>query len=319
MRQEGWALVCRMFAHGGTVRQAAMSPRDVASLPTVGRALKQATANQRVIVCPDCDQHAGEISMDPCGGGRICCCPECGPVPIAGTDLVAWKLDEEWFHRSLRRALDIQSHDGVVELAGGVWRLGDARHSPVILARDLARLWHEPSVFERVRTAKAATRVITPKHVQVRGKAFDDVAGVEWLPLEEKFMLHGDGISYIDGGDGSAMVRAVDPSVPVHGPFSEDFRWVTLKGWSHGPIQLSDSQSAILRVLWDLNGRKIARDRLMAKAGVRSNPYAIFGVKKGEKGKPEHEGPLFAYNALVLSGRSGDYSLPRDKAASLVL
>jgi hypothetical protein len=299
-----------------------MTPTEVASLKGLGRALKPAAVSQRYILCPGCDQHSGEVCADP-HGGRICRCPECGPVAVEGSDLAAWKLDEEWFHRSLRRALDIQSHDGVVELAGGVWRLGDARKSPVVLARDLSRLWREPSLIERVRSTTAATRVISPRPDQLRGKPFDDLAGVNWLPLEQRFMLHGDGISYIDGGDGgdgSAMVRAVDPSVPVHGPFSEDFRWVSLKGWSHGPIQLSDSQSAMFRLLWELAGKRIEGDLLMRKIGSGSDrPMDLFKLKKGQKDKPEYEGPLFAYRKLVDPTRSGDYSLPRDQAFSLVL
>ncbi|WP_409708011.1 hypothetical protein [Caldimonas sp.] len=307
-----------MFAQGSTVRQAAMTPREVASLKGLGRALKPAAVSQRYILCPSCDQHSGEVRADP-RSGRICCCPDCGPVTVDGSDLAAWKLDEDWFQRSLRRALDIQSHDGVVALADGIWRLGDARQSPVVLARDLTRLWHEPSVLGRVRSAKAATRVIAPMCVQVRGNPFDDGAGVEWMPLEERFMLLGDGISYIDSGDRAAMFRAVDPSVPVHGPFSEDFRWVTLKGWSHGPIQLSEGQSAVLRVLWGLSGAKIMRERLKDKAGIESNPSDIFKLKTHEKGRPEHEGPKFAYKALVDVTKGGEYSMPRDKALSLVL
>ena len=318
MARDGWALVCRLFAHGNAVRQAAFSPAEIASMKVLGRAVKSASVNQQYIVCPGCDQHSGEICADG-HGGRICCCPECGPVTVEGSDLAAWKLDEDWFRRSLRRALDIQSHDDAIELVDGIWRLGAARQSPIMLARDLARLWREPYVFGRVRTGKGTIRVIAPKHSQVRGKPFDDAAGVEWLPLEEKFMLHGDGISFLGGGEAVAVARTVDPSIPVHGPFSADFRWVTLKGWQHGPIQLSERQSAVQRVLWELNGAKIKRDRLMSKANIRSNPYALFSVKKHERGKPEHEGPLFAYNALVLSEQSGDYSIPRDKAASLVL
>lgn len=318
MARDGWALVCRLFAHGNAVRQAAMSPAEVASVKGLGRAVKAASANQRYIVCPGCDQHGGEVCADG-RGGRICCCPECGPVTIESSDLAAWKLDEDWFRRSLRRALDIQTHDDIIKLIDGIWRLGDARQSPIVLARDLARLWHDPSVFGRVRTGKGAIRVIAPKHAQVRGKPFDDAAGVEWLPLEEKFMLHGDGISFIGGVEAVAVAHAVDPSIPVHGPFSADFRWVTLKGWQHGPIQLSERQSAVLRVLWELNGAKIMRERLKDKAQIESNPSDIFKVKTHEKGKPEHEGPKFAYDVLVDKTKSGDYSMPRAKAASLVL
>ncbi len=131
-------------------------------------------------------------------------------------------------------------------------------------------------------------------------------------------MLHGDGISFLGGGEAVTVARAVDPSIPVHGPFSVDFRWVTLKGWAHGAIQLSDGQSAIMKLLWEANGAKV--ERVMQKVGTESDrPYDLFKLKPHEKGVPEHEGPLFAYRALVVASRSGSYAIPRDKAASLVL
>ena len=125
-------------------------------------------------------------------------------------------------------------------------------------------------------------------------------------------MLHGDGISYFDCGDESPLVPAVDPSVPVHGPFSEGFRWVTLKAWPHGAIQLSDIQSAMFRVLWELAGKTIEGDLLMRRIGSRSDrPMDLVKLKAGQKGKPEYDGPLFAYRKLVVATRGGDYSIPR--------
>jgi hypothetical protein len=160
----------------------------------------------------------------------------------------------------------------------------------------------------------AITRVIAPRHEPVRGKPFDDVSHVEWLPLEERFMLHGDGISYIDGGDGRTA-STLDPSTPVHGPFAQDFGWVTLVGWPHGPIQLSDRQSALFRLLWDLNGATIQRDRLMSKLGSGSDrPMDLVKLKAGQKGKSEYEGPLAAYKKLIVVTRGGDYSMPRGQS-----
>ena len=49
-------------------------------------------------------------------------------------------LDENWLRSRLRMAMDIESRDGVTEIADGVWRLGDARREPVLLSRSLARL-----------------------------------------------------------------------------------------------------------------------------------------------------------------------------------
>ena len=72
--------------------------------------------------------------------------------------------------------------DGITDLADGVWRLGDARREPVVLARSRMRLWAEPSILDRVRVAGAVIRVIAPQSDHVRGSPF--AGGVDWLPLE---------------------------------------------------------------------------------------------------------------------------------------
>lgn len=47
-------------------------------------------------------------------------------------------LNEDWLRQKLRLALEINSRDGIDQVGPGIWRLGDARQGPVILARNLS-------------------------------------------------------------------------------------------------------------------------------------------------------------------------------------
>ena len=117
-------------------------------------------------------------------------------------------LDEHWLRSRLRLALDIDSRDGVAEIVDGVWRLGDARREPVLLARSLPRLWSEPAIFDRVRVAGAGIRVIAPHSPAILGAPFP--SGIEWCPLGERFMFYGGWISVITGSSG--LNNAEEPS-----------------------------------------------------------------------------------------------------------
>jgi hypothetical protein len=116
-------------------------------------------------------------------------------VAVEAIDGAALALDEDWLRQKMRLALDIESRDGIDDLGDGVWRLGDARRSPVLLARDLTRVLHEPALLDRVRVAGGNIRVITPRPRTTRGSPFG--AGVEWLALEERFTFYGGGIVFI--------------------------------------------------------------------------------------------------------------------------
>lgn len=215
-----------------------------------------------------------------------------------------------WFRQKMRLALEIESRDGIDDLGDGVWRLGDARRSPVLLARDLTRVLQEPALLDRVRVAGGDIRVITPKPRTTRGAPFG--VGIEWLALEERFTFYGSGIAYIRPGTGTELTVAADPWAPVHGPFSADFSWVTLSDWPHGPIRCTEGQAAIFSALWSFKGVKVDGERVMLKAGQESDkPNDLFKVKTANKGKPEYEGPLHAYRALVESNRrQGLYWMP---------
>ena len=93
------------------------------------------------------------------------------PGPDAEVTIVnqiyRWFVEDGLFKseigQKMRLALGIESRDGIDDLGDGVWRLGDARRSPVLLARNLARVLHEPALLDRVRVVK-----VTPVRANAR-------------------------------------------------------------------------------------------------------------------------------------------------------
>ncbi|MCX7791414.1 MAG: hypothetical protein N2378_12300 [Chloroflexaceae bacterium] len=313
---DAWALVCRLFSLGTPVLRAALSPREIAALPALGQAVKSTVPDLRFVLCPYCHQQRAQVWGDG-QRGHTCHCPECGPVPLVPQDTAAIRLDEDWLRRKLRLALSIESRDGIDDLGDGVWRLGDARRSPVLLARDLMRVLQEPALLDRVRVAGGDIRVITPKPRKTRGAPFG--AGVEWLALEERFTFYGGGIAFIGATGEPPAPQAGDPTMPVHGPFSADFKWVTLPDWPHGPIRLTNAQAAVFKALWSFKGEPRTAEQVMQRARLDSaKPIDVFKVKARDRGKPQAEGPRWAYRALVVTQqRAGLYSMPCAAASSL--
>src|SRR5690606_41609825 len=120
------------------------------------------------------------------------------------------------------------------------------------LPGDMVRAWREPALLDRVRVAGSNVRVITPKPRETRGAPFG--AGVEWLPLEDRFAFYGGGISFIGAPGGQGSAQAVDPAMPVHGPFSADFKRLTLPGEEERSVLCTDGKAAVLRALWSFKG-----------------------------------------------------------------
>ncbi len=302
-------MVCRLFAGGTPVFRGALSPTEISACATLAPAIKATVVNRTFTLCPYCQLHNGQI-VGGGNGGQNCQCPDCGPIPLAPEDRAAIMLDENWLRSRLRMALDIESRDGVTDLSDGVWRLGDARREPVLLSRSLMRLWADPSIFDRIRVPGAGIRVIAPRAAQMRGVPFP--TGIEWLPLEERFTSYGGGIVHLKAGLAPEPSTDADPRIPVHGPFSADFKWVTLDSWPHGPIECTDGQAAVFKALWTFKAVKTVGIRVMRRAGLSSGkPNDLFKVKQRHKGRPEYEGPLHAYRALVESNkREGTYWMP---------
>ena len=305
---DAWALVCRLFAGGTPVLLATLSPREVSALSALGKAVRPTVVDQSFVLCPHCQQHRVQVWSDG-RRGRICRCPDCGQVPVEAIDGAALALDEDWLRQKMRLALDIESRDGIDDLGDGAWRLGDARRSPVVLARDLTRVLHEPTLLDRVRVAGSNILVITPRPRTTRGSPFG--SGVEWLALEERFTFYGGGITFISSVPSAAPVVA-DPAAPVNGPFSADFKWATLPDVQSTPIHFTQGQAKVFEALWSFKGAEVDGERIMQRAGQKSDkPIDLFKIKSRDKGKPEYEARLAAYVALVVTQqRAGLYSMP---------
>ncbi|MBU2855464.1 hypothetical protein HF289_00820 [Acidithiobacillus ferrooxidans] len=306
---DAWALVCRLFKGGRPVLRATLSPRDVTALSVLGKAVRPTIADQLFVLCPHCQQHRAQVWGDG-RGGRMCRCPDCGPVAVEANDGTALTLDEDWLRQKMRLALGIESRDGIDDLGDGVWRRGDARRSPVLLARDLTRVLHEPTLLDRLRVAGGDIRVITPRPRTPRGSPFGP--GVEWLALEERFTFYGGGIALVGTPSPAAQQTVVDPATPVKGPFSADFKWVTLPDGDGTPIRCTDGQAKVFAALWSFKDEATTAERIMRRADLGSaKPSDLFKIKAKDRGKPEPAAQHAAYGALVVTQqRAGLYSMP---------
>ena len=239
----------------------------------------------------------------------MCECPECGPVDIAPSDLAMLALDEDWMRQRLRMAMTLGSRSGVEQVGHDVWRLGYAGRVSVLLARSLYRLWREPTLVEQARLGSGALQVITPKSDHPRGAPF--TSGVQWLPLEDSFAWYGGGVTFL-GLDGAQDTEgASDPTKPVYGPFSADFRWVSLPGEDGPAVACTQGQAVVFRALWEFRGEPRTADQVMRRAALASQkPVDVFkGTKYTEAAR--------AYRALVMTQqRQGLYAMPLAATAS---
>ncbi len=305
---DAWMLVCRLFSGGTPLALSMLSPGEIAASGALGKAVKPAALNQTHTLCPYCQLHRCQIWGDG-KGGRMCHCPECGQVSVQADDLTALELNEEWFRAKLRLSMDINGRDGIIDLGADVWHLGNARSAPVVLARSLMNIWREPTILDRVRVKGGNIRVIAPRHREARGEPFGP--GVEWLSLDERFAFYGGGITFMPVVDTDGMSMVDDPTKPVFGPFSEDFRWVTMPDWTLGLIHCTEGQAAVFNALWSFKGDPRTAEAIMDRAGLESDKLVdLFKVKARDRDKPEAWGPKHAYDTLVSKNkREGLYWL----------
>ncbi|WP_205578440.1 hypothetical protein, partial [Pseudomonas aeruginosa] len=104
---DAWALICRLFAGGTPVLRAMLSPREAVALSILGKAVKPTVMDQSFVLCPHCQQHRAQVWSDG-RGGRMCRCPDCGPVTVEAADGAALVLDEDWLRQKMRLALGIE-------------------------------------------------------------------------------------------------------------------------------------------------------------------------------------------------------------------
>lgn len=304
---EAWGLLCRMFVHGGPILRATLAPREIAACSLLGSTIKSAVINHQYMLCPYCNLHQGEVFGDGCGG-KICRCPECGSISLKSQDADALVLNEDWFRLKLRMALEIDSRDGVDQIGKDIWRLGESRHAPVILARSLSDLVHNPGLLESFRVRDAGLRVITPRSVGQTTHPF--AYDIDWLALEDRFTLYGGAISFIEPSALRVKEKLNAGADVSYGPFAYDFRSVVLS--EHGHINLTEAQAAVFSALWSFKGEPMRAERIMAKAGLKSEkPIDVFKVKTRDKGKPGVDLPTKAYKELVVTQRrEGLYAMP---------
>lgn len=286
-----------------------LSPREESALSVLGKAVRPTVVDQSFVLCPHCQQHRAQVWGDG-RDSRFCRCPECGQVPVEAIDGAALALDEDWLRQKMRLALDIESRDGIDELGGGVWRLGDARRSPVVLARDLARVLQAPGLLDRVRVAGGDIRVITPRPQWACSSPFG--LGVVWLALEERFSFYGGGITRLGTPSPVVPSKVVSRTELVNGPFSGDFRWATLPEVQASPIRFTEGQAKVLGALWSFKGEAMPADRIMQRAGLESaKPSDLFKIKSKDRGKAEPAAQHAAYGVLVVTQQhAGLYSMP---------
>ena len=301
-----WALACRLFAHDGPTIEAALSDaeRDALALLSEIKAVKPAKLDARFVLCPYCQLHRGSVVQG--SAGLLCNCPDCGPVAIDKPDTRAWLLDTDWLVRKLRGALDIPAQQATVPITSDIWRIGSYQRHPVIVGRHLNGILLHPGLQSRASARSTnPTWLITPKPLN---DIHDDPGGAVWLPLEERFNLHGGNLQFIEPG--KSFLSNDDGQSAVNGPFSADFRTVHVEGWA-SPISLSEAQAAVFKALWHFKGIPQPAEPIMNKAGLESaKPIDVFKVKSQNKGDPKYEGPLHAYKTLVETDRrSGTYAM----------
>lgn len=302
-----WALACSLFGRGEPTIESALSDseRDALALLAEIKAVKSGKFDARFVLCPYCQLHRGVVVQ--VAAGLVCNCPDCGPVAIDKPDARAWLLDTDWLIRKLRGALNIPAQQAPVPITSVIWRIGTHQRHAVIIGRHLEHVLLHPSLQSRAsaRSTNPAW-LITPKPLQ---DVDHDPGGAVWLPLEERFCLHGGNLHFIEPG--KTFLSNDDSPTAVNGPFSADFRTVHVDDWTHGPITLTNAQASVFKALWHFKGTPQTAERIMGKAGLESSkPIDVFKVKKQNKGDPRYEGPYHAYQALVETDRrAGTYAL----------
>jgi hypothetical protein len=313
--QQAISLAALMFVRGSASFESSLHDEEIAALQVLKqvKAVVPGVVNSQDALCAFCGLYRGPIFRT--NDGLMVQCPDCGPFALDPASQRSWRLDDEWLIRKLRGALDISPHAIATQIIDGVWDIGRYKKRPVVLARriDLVerhglRIFHGPE-------PRSKSWVITPRPL-VR-QPMDSLAGIAtWWQLEDRFALHGLALRLLEPDQGEKADALQDgiPSVAVHGPFSEDFAWVHLEDWPHGPIRLTEAQAHLFAALWKHRSQPQSAEFLMREAGLGSErPIDVFKLKASNRGDPRYEGPLHVYEKLVLRQRRlGLYRLSFD-------
>ena len=302
LNQQAISLAALMFVRGSASFESSLHDEEIAALKVLKqvKAVVPGVVNSQDALCAFCGLYRGPVFRT--DDGLMVQCPDCGPFALDPASQRSWRLDDEWLIRKLRGALDISPHATTTQIVDGVWDIGRYKKRPVVLARriDLVerhglRIFHGPE-------PRSQSWVITPRPL-VR-QPLDPLAGTAtWWQLEDRFALHGLALRLLDPdrGEKTDALQGGIPSVAVHGPFSEDFAWVHLEGWPHGPIRLTEAQSHLIAALWKHRNQAQSAEFLMKEAGLSSErPIDVFKLKASNRGDPRYEGPMQVYKTLVI-------------------
>jgi hypothetical protein len=312
LNQQAISLAALMFVRGSASFESSLHDEEIAALQVLKqvKAVVPGVVNSQDALCAFCGLYRGPIFRT--DDGLMVQCPDCGPYALDPASQRNWRLDDEWLIRKLRGALDISPQATTANIVDGVWDIGRYKKRPVVLARriDLVerhglRIFHGPE-------PRSQSWVITPRPL-VR-QPLDPLAGMAtWWQLEDRFALHGLALRLLDPDRGEKADALQDgiPSVAVHGPFSEDFAWVHLEDWPHGPVRLTEAQAHLFAALWKHRNQPQSAEFLMREAGLGSErPIDVFKLKASNRGDPRYEGPMQAYKTLVVrQQRHGLYRL----------
>ncbi len=302
--QQAFNLAAQLFVRGGPVLECHLRAEEVSALAILkeAKAVTMGLVNQRDAECAFCGMYRGLIFRS--AEGLMVQCPDCGPFRLDPASQRSWALDDLWLMRKLRGAMDIAPHASITQITDGVWDIGRYKKRSVVLARriDLVerhglRIFHGPE-------PRSQSWVITPRPL---GKIPVDplVGTATWWQLEYRFALHGMALRLLDE-EQDVVVDPMDGVIgaAVHGPFSEDFMWVHLDDWPHGPIRLSEAQARLFAALWAHRHQPRSAEFLMREAGLDSaRPIDVFKVKAANRGDALYEGPLIVYERLVVRQR----------------
>lgn len=252
-----------------------------------------------VIFCPYCEIRTVRVLA--VGSGF---CIDCGLVSLTAKDTLRLAPDGDWLRRRMAQALGLAGEPAWVIVPGRVWKIGDIRTAAqrrrILFGQQIGDM-----MVLRVLLAAWPTHVGETPAVIVTTSPPDRVflPGVPatLVPLPAAFRLRGGGLVADEAvWAGVQIPVGLSATQRRHGPFSHDFREVTLPG-EPAPIPLTPAQAAIMRVLWEMEGASIDRKALMRRAGLElEKPVDAFARNK-------YPGANRAYRLLVSSDRSGNY------------
>lgn len=302
--QQAINLAALLFVRGGFSLECGLHDGEISALQVLKqvKAVVAGQVNASDAMCAFCGLYRGPIFRS--DDGLMVQCPDCGPFRLDPASQRSWQLDDEWLIRKLRGALDIAPQSTTTRIADGVWDIGHYRRRPVVVARRIDLVERNGLQIFHGHEPRVQSWVITPRPL---GRTHQDpLAGVAtWWRLEDRFALHGMTLRLLDDereGTGDAQGDVVP--VPIHGPFSDDFLWVHLDDWPHGPIRLTESQASLFAAFWKHRQQAQSAELLMREAGLASErPIDVFKVKAANRGDPRYEGPLKAYETLVIRHR----------------